>query len=262
MPLNVLWLQTGAQIGGTEIMNFRTWGGLNSQQVRVQICFLDEAGPVSDLYRAAGCDPVHLCFHKRPFPHIWRDLRHLFTTPSPDIVHLFGTRANLLGRFIARRYTSAKIICGQRSVGSGNRWPRYVERLTSRWVDLYIANSQAGAHWLTTKARVPPSKICTIHSGLDATPFMQAAPGQIRPSLNISPHTPIIVSIGNLRKVKDQQTLIVAAHQLQQQGESFHLLLVGDGQRRVALEQLTRDLEMHNRVTFMGRRADVSAILA
>ncbi len=259
---HITWLQTGAQIGGTEMMNFRTWCGLNQRGVRVHITFLDEPGPVSDLYRAAGCEPVHLCYHQRPLPHIWRDLHHLFTSQSPDIIHIFGTRANLLGRMAARRYTQAAVICGQRSVGSGSWWPRYVERAASRWADLYIANSHAGARWLAEQAHVSPAKIRAVHSGLDAAPFMQAARGQIRPSLPIPPGTPLIVSVGNLRKVKDQQTLIHAAHQLQQQGHTFHLLLVGDGQRRAALEQRTHDLNLHSHITFMGRRADVSAILA
>ncbi len=261
MPLHILWLQTGAQIGGTEIMNFRTWCGLNRQRVQVQICFLDEPGPVSDLYRAAGCEPLHLCFHQRPLRHIWRDLHQLLTTHSPHIIQIFGTRANLLGRVAARRYSQAVVICGQRSVGSGSWWPRYVERATSRWVDFYIANSHAGARWLAQQAHVPPAKIRAIHSGLDAAPFMQAAKGQIRPSLPIPRDIPLIVSVGNLRKVKDQQTLIHAAHRLQQQGHTFHLLLVGDGQRRAALEQLTRDLNLADHITFMGRRADVSDIL-
>lgn len=243
-------------------MNFRTWCGLNQHGVRVQVYFLDEPGPVSDLYRAAGCEPIHLCYHQRPLPHIWRDLRYLLTTHQPHIIQIFGTRANLLGRIAARRYTQAVVICGQRSVGSGSWWPRYVERAANRWVDFYIANSHAGARWLAERAHVPPAKIRTIHSGLDAETFMQAAQGQIRPSLPIPPDTPLIVSVGNLRKVKDQQTLIHAAHQLYRQAHSFHLLLVGDGQRRTALEQLSRDLNMDNLITFMGRRADVSAILA
>jgi glycosyltransferase involved in cell wall biosynthesis len=241
-------------------MNFRTWCGLHHQQV--QICFLDEPGPISDLYRAAGCQPVHLCYHQRPLSHIWRDLSQLLISQSPHIIHIFGTRANLLGRIAARRYSQASIICGQRSVGSSNWWPRYVEKGASRWVDLYIANSQAGARWLSDQAHVPAAKIRAIHSGLDAAPFMQAAPRQIRPLLTIPPHIPIIVSVGNLRKVKDQQTLIHAAHLLHQQGSNFHLLLVGDGQRRAALEQLSRDLHLADYITFMGRRADVSAILA
>lgn len=260
--ISILWLQTGAQIGGTEMMNFRTWCGLNDRGIRVQVYFLDEPGPVSDLYRAAGCEPLHLCFHQRPLRHIWRDLHHLLTAHPPRIIQIFGTRANLLGRFAARRYSQAVVICGQRSVGSGSWWPRYVERATSRWVDLYIANSHAGARWLAEQAHVPPAKIRAIHSGLDAAPFMQAMRGQIRPSLPIPPDTPLIVSVGNLRKVKDQQTLIQAAHRLQQQGHNFHLLLVGDGQQRAALEQLTRDLNLADHITFMGRRADVSAILA
>jgi glycosyltransferase involved in cell wall biosynthesis len=260
MP-HLLWLQTGAQIGGTEMMNFRTWQQLDKTRFAVQVCFLDEEGPVSELYRQAGYEPVHLRYHERPFPHIWRDLHSLLTSQPVDLLHIFGTRANLLGRTAARRYPQTKVICGQRSVGNNRAWPAWIERATSRWVDLYIANSHAGAYWLQAQAGVSPAKIKTVHSGLEAEPFAKAERGQVRPSLHIPPHDPVVVSIGNLRKIKDQETLLKAARILQDQGCHFHLLLVGEGQRRQRLEQLCADLGVA-RLQFLGRRTDVSAILA
>lgn len=262
MPLNILWLQTGAQIGGTEMMNFRTWQWLDKTRFSVRVCFLDEPGPISDLYRQAGCEPVHLCYHQRPLRHVWRELQSLLTNQPVDLLHIFGARANLLGRAAARRYSRAGVICGQRSVGYGRRWPAWVERATSHWADLYIANSHAGGHWLQKQAGISPDKIITIHSGLDVSPFVQAAPGQIRPSLHIPAQESVIASIGNLRKIKDQETLLQAARLLQEQGYHFHLLLVGEGRQRATLERLIAGLRMQHYTRLLGRRTDVSAILA
>lgn len=259
---HLFWLQTSAQIGGTEMMNFRTWQQLNKDQFALQICFLDELGPVADLYRAAGCEPLCLHARQRPWPTVWRHLRHLLTAVPTGIIHIFGTRANVLGRLAARDRPGLRVVSGQRSVGSGRRLAPWVERLTAPWVHLYVANSQAGADWLQQRAHVPPARIRVIHSGLDSTPFATAVPGQVRPSLGIAAGEPVIVSIGNLRKVKDQETLLQAAQCLHDRGYTFHLLLVGDGGRRTVLESMVRRLDLGPMVHFLGRRTDVSDILA
>lgn len=260
--IRLFWLQTSAQIGGTEMMNFRTWQQLNKTQFSVQICFLDDWGPVAGLYRAAGCEPICLHARQRPWPSVWRRLRHLLAAAPPHIIHIFGTRANVLGRAAARHCPQLRVISGQRSVGSGRRLAPWVERLTAPWVHLYVANSRAGAEWLQRRAKVPPAKIRVIHSGLDSTPFATAVPGQVRPSLGIGAQEPVLVSIGNLRKVKDQETLLQAAQRLRARGCHFHLLLVGDGGRRAVLEALASRLSVQPVVHFLGRRTDVSDILA
>lgn len=262
MSVNVVWLQTGAQIGGTEMMNFRTWQQLHGRQFAVQILFLDEPGPVSQLYQQAGHQPIHLHYHQRPLPHVWADLNRILQAQPVHILHIFGTRANLLGRLAARRTPHTRVVCGQRSIGNGRPWLPWMERLSQRWVHRYISNSHAGARWLQNQANIPSHKIRTIHSGLDPTPFMQATPGQLRPSLGIPAHQPIIASIGNLRKIKDQETLLKAAKQLQDQGHPFHLLLVGEGQQQKPLAALCQQLNLQQRTHFLGRRTDVSAILA
>jgi glycosyltransferase involved in cell wall biosynthesis len=262
MPLNLLWLQTGAQIGGTELINFRIWQRLNKTRFSVQVCFLDEPGPISDLYRQEGCEPVHLRYHERPLSQVWHHWQQLLTDHRPDILHIFGTRANLLGRLTARRYARARLISGQHNAGSSHPATRWVERATSRQVDLYIANSQAGARWLQTHGHIPPQKMVIIHNGLDVTPYMAAERGQLRPLLGSPSHEPVIVSVGNLRKVKDQETLLTAARTLGDDGCGFQLWLVGDGQRRVALEKLAQAFNLQDRIHFLGWRSDVSAILA
>lgn len=68
----------------------------------------------------------------------------------------------------------------------------------------------------------------------------------------------IIIQVSSFREQKDQFTLIRSLLHLD---AKFKLLLVGDGNLRKACEELVLELELENRVKFLGNRADVPQLL-
>ena len=59
---------------------------------------------------------------------------------------------------------------------------------------------------------------------------------------------------------KNLKLVIEALGQLKAQGERFHMLFVGDGAKRHDMEQMVKDLNMEDCVTFAGRIHDRNAI--
>lgn len=245
------------------MMNLRHWQRAPRSRCRITNCFLAEEGPISELYRQSGDKPIHLSVRQRSPWIVWRDLGAILQTQPFDIVHIFGLRANLLGRLAARLYSEAKVVTGQRNIDSWRKpWHVWADRLTSRWVALYISNSLAGAERLKTVERIPENKIVTIHNGLDVEPFAEAEAGHIRPGLGIGPDALVVVSVANLRESKAQDVLIDATGIVHDRGIPFHLLLVGDGERSALLRTMAQRAGLDRWVHFLGRRTDVPAILA
>ena len=259
----ILSLQSGTQFGGTELMNLRHRQRMPASRFRIITCFLDEDGPISELYRQWGDEPIHLCSHERPVWAVWRDLEGILKAQPFDIVHIFGLRANLLGRWAARLYADAKVITGQRNIDSWRKpWHIWADRFTSRWVDLYITNSLAAKKRLEEVERIPSHKILTIHNGLDVGSFVDVPRGIIRPALGISPDELVVTAVANLREQKAHEVLLRACRQVRDQGIAFHLLLVGEGPRHRQLRKLAGELGLGDWVHFLGQRNDVPAILA
>lgn len=61
-----------------------------------------------------------------------------------------------------------------------------------------------------------------------------------------------IVSLGRLAKQKAFHLSIEAAKHLKDKGMKFHWYIVGDGSERPFLEELRRDLDLENEITFTG----------
>lgn len=95
-------------------------------------------------------------------------------------------------------------------------------------------------------------KIRTIENGIDLSKFKFLSP------VNINSKDKIITMIAGFRKQKDQDTLIKAISLLPQE---YRLWLVGDGERRLVLENLVTELNLSNRVKFLGIQSDIPQIL-
>jgi len=67
-----------------------------------------------------------------------------------------------------------------------------------------------------------------------------------------------IIQISSFRNSKDQATLIKS---LQYLPENVNLLLVGDGENRMKCERLVREINLSNRVSFLGIRTDIPKLL-
>lgn len=102
-------------------------------------------------------------------------------------------------------------------------------------------------------------KIVTIENGVDLAEVKRAAAlnrNELIPTLKTDDK--LLVQVGGFRVQKDQDTIIKA---LQFLPDNFHLLLVGDGERKSILEALVVELRMENRVHFLGVRKDVFSML-
>jgi glycosyltransferase involved in cell wall biosynthesis len=102
-------------------------------------------------------------------------------------------------------------------------------------------------------------KIVTIENGVDLAEVKRAV------ALNRNELIPILrtddkllVQVGGFRVQKDQDTVIKALRFLP---DNFHLLLVGDGERKSILEALVVEMGIENRVHFLGVRQDIFSIL-
>jgi glycosyltransferase involved in cell wall biosynthesis len=105
----------------------------------------------------------------------------------------------------------------------------------------------------------PGGRIVSIPTGIDLTRFRPAATAEekraIRTQLKLPVETQIIGIVATLRSWKGHRYLAEAFASLAD--TSTHLLIVGDGPQRAALDALVAARGIGNRVTFAGNQSDV-----
>lgn len=95
--------------------------------------------------------------------------------------------------------------------------------------------------------------ITTVQNGIDVKRFEKANKIDLGLGDKI-----IITMVAGFRYEKDQPTLIRSLKHLP---ETYHVILVGDGEKRPELEKLISELELKDRVHLFGLRNDVPQIL-
>ena len=173
-------------------------------------------------------------------------------------VHLFPAQywvviANFLSGSKIRLVTTEHSTSNRRRYIWAFKW---IDRLIYKYYDKIIAISpqtkEALAHYIGND-----EYITTIFNGVNLQ-FITSSLPYLKKELVGDQKAKIIIQVAGFRLEKDQDTVIDALKKLP---EDVHLVLVGDGPRKVVCEEKVRRLDIESRVHFLGLRTDVPRLL-
>jgi glycosyltransferase involved in cell wall biosynthesis len=90
-----------------------------------------------------------------------------------------------------------------------------------------------------------------MRNGVDLQRFQALPREQARGTLGLV-GSPLLLSVGNLIELKGHHLVIEAVSMLQAKYPGGHLVIIGDGPERAALERCAREHGVTSRVTFTG----------
>ena len=118
-----------------------------------------------------------------------------------------------------------------------------------------VCVSEPMAQYYSQAARIPLGQLRVIRNGIDLAAY--SVPARVR-----APEEPVrLIMVGRLDPIKRHDLFLSALARLRDEGR-WHATLVGDGPQREALLAQCRALGLEGRVTFLGQRSDVPALLA
>ena len=128
---------------------------------------------------------------------------------------------------------------------------RWAERRIWRRADLLVAVSEALRDHFE-KAGVSPEKVRILPNAVDTGLFRAGLDdGSLRSRLNLDGRF-VVGFVGSFKAWHGVDFLLQAFARLRREDAAYHLLLVGDGPMRAALEEETRRLDLQEAVTLVG----------
>ena len=177
-----------------------------------------------------------------------------------DIIQTYFFDSTVFGVLAGKLARVKKIIVSRRDMGF---WytPTLLRvlRLTNRFVDRFLVNSNAVKKHLSQMEKVPLHKIDVIYNGIDPPrAYDKAMLQSLRCQLGIGSDDRVIGMVANLnRPVKRVDIFIKAAALVLKKIQNAKFLIVGDGHLKKELEQLSKSLGIHERIIFAGKQRDV-----
>jgi glycosyltransferase involved in cell wall biosynthesis len=139
---------------------------------------------------------------------------------------------------------------------------RRICRFLARFTDLSLAVSQGVKDYLVDEIGIDPAKIRVVVNGVDVAALDAARPGsEIRRDLGLPEDATVVGLVGRLDHWgKGHRELFAAIGQLRERFP-LHALIVGGGRRLAEVQQASADLNLADRVHFLGPRTDVPDLL-
>lgn len=190
-------------------------------------------------------------------------VEHLLSKNRYEFLHCHSPIGGVIGR-AAGKLTGTKVIYTAHGFhffkgAPLQNWLLYypIEKLCSYWTDILITINQED--YALAKARMKAKKVVYVPGvGVDLSEFgnCETKREEVRKSLGIPQDMLWVLSVGELIKRKNHETLIRAVAKT----EGVYLTIAGQGPMTEYLQDLTFELGISDRVKLLGYRTDVPSL--
>ncbi len=134
---------------------------------------------------------------------------------------------------------------------------RQIEKVIYKYYQKIVCITPEVKKVLRTKLAIEDKKLIVVQNGININNIKVSSVAD-RKLLGFSRKDKLLIMVAGFRLQKDQDTVIKTLKELP---DEYKLLLVGDGERRVILENLINELNLKDRVILLGVRSDVYSLL-
>jgi glycosyltransferase involved in cell wall biosynthesis len=200
----------------------------------------------------------------------WK-LLTLIRRERPDIVHTHTAKAGMLGR-VAAWLTGVPLVV---HTFHGHVFHGYfspartrifvaIERWLARRTHRLVAVSERVRDEILARGIGRPDRFQVVPVGLDLKRFAECDPrrGETRAELGLPADALLVGIVARLVPIKRHELFLAAAAAVALRAPACRFLVVGDGERRDALERKARELGLGDRVRFLGWRRDLERVYA
>jgi glycosyltransferase involved in cell wall biosynthesis len=138
---------------------------------------------------------------------------------------------------------------------------RLMEWAAVRCFDGLIANANYGKEAWVRRTRISPARVRVIYNGIDVNAFEPRRDAEVvRAEIGVPASCPVVGMTARLHPMKGHVYLLRAAAEVAKAFPDVHVVLVGEGGQRSALERTAEELGIRGRVHFLGHRTDVADV--
>ena len=225
--------------------------------------------------RRRGLGLVNLDVIRRDIRPLWDvagllRLRSFLRRETYQIVHTHTSKGGFSGRLAAWLADVPVIVHTVPGFAFDERSPillrmfySTLERMASRWCDRIVSVSEFHQRFALELRICTKHQILAIPNGVaEVGRNTEIAPAELRRRLGAHEGELLILTMARLAADKGLEYLIESAALLTRTPLRFRVVIAGEGPERSHLERLARNLNVADRVSFLGFRKDVGDLLA
>jgi len=273
----VLFVITQSEIGGAQRFLINLLTHLSKEKYDFMVAIGSSGN--EDLFRILHSKriPTHRLSSLVRNPNLKKDLgafleiRKLIKEYRPGTIFLSSSKAGFIGSLAVRYPTKIKNLKVVYRIGGwsfndpgSNRqkwfW-KFLEWLSAKWKDVIILNNQRDFDQAIHLKIRPREKLSLVHNGIETYKLNVMESKDAKIKLKIPDDKYVIGAIANFYPSKGLEYLIKAASCFKDNNNVF-FLIIGDGQKRIEIEKLIKELGLEEKVILAGIISDAHELLS
>jgi glycosyltransferase involved in cell wall biosynthesis len=262
--MDVLFVLSCLAVGGSERKIARMANKLKDEGLAVSIALIN--GPYTLEPTLRRDLPLHKLERRGKFSlrALWK-LRGIIRRERPSTVmavNLYQALYVVCATFLMRDRPRTVALVNTSSFRGQPVFKRFYQAVLSRFDHIVHGSRMQKSFW---KLPEDDSRSSVIYNGVDSAKFepieVFEASKRLREKLGVKPAGLLIGTVGAMRPEKNQEVLITTLRRLRVARVDAHLVIAGDGPMRDHLRRCAADLEVADRVHFIGEIEDVRPVL-
>ncbi|EGZ3162689.1 glycosyltransferase [Escherichia coli] len=264
--MKIVYIITGLTCGGAELLMTQLADQMFIRGHDVNIICLtgiSEVKPTQNI----NIHYVNMDKNFRSFFRALFQVKKIIVALKPDIIHSHMFHANIFSRFIRMLIPAVPLICTAHSKNEGGNARMFCYRLSDFLASITTNVSKEAVQEFIARKATPKNKIVEIPIFINTNKFDFDinVRKKTRDAFNLKDSTAVLLAVGRLVEAKDYPNLLNAINHLILSKTSncndFILLIAGDGALRNKLLDLVCQLNLVDKVFFLGQRSDIKELM-
>jgi glycosyltransferase involved in cell wall biosynthesis len=260
---DVLFVLSCLAVGGSERKITRMANKLKEDGLAVSIALIN--GPYTLEPTLRRDLPLHKFERRGKFSlrTVWK-LRRVIRRERPSTVvavNLYQALYVVCATFLMRNRPRTVALVNTSSFRGKALFKRFYQAVLARFDHTVHGSRTQMAFWQAPA----DERTSVIYNGVDSASFEPVAvfeaSKRLREKFGVKPSGLLIGTVGAMRPEKNQEVLLTALRRLRVARVDAHLVIAGDGPLRQFLRRRAADLEVADRVHFIGEVEDVRPVL-
>ena len=261
-PVRLAFFIDDLGIGGTQTWLTLLAPALATRGFEIRVYCMRAIADPENLRRLRGCATVEVIGEARlraviGLVHLARALKRW----PADVVQTALPTSDMVGRALSRWVGVPAVFSSVRGRSVDKPlWQRWLDRRTARWAHKVVFNNPDGVQVALEREGVRSHQVVYIPNGVEVAPARRH-PRDVREEIHTPPDATVIGTVARLHASKSLEDLLQAFVIVRNRSPKAVLWLVGEGERRAALEGMARRLGIAEHVRMPGARLDVRDVL-
>ena len=273
LPLRVVHVISGLELGGAETMLYQLLAGTDLERFPSEVVSMTTRGLVGERIAQLGV-PVHALGMRRGLPTPWHllPLVRLLRRARPDVIQTWMYHADLFGGVAGRLAGRIPVVWGihhtrleRESTPAGTLWTARVNARLSHRLPARIVCCSEATRRVHVQMGYAADKMLVIPNGIDLDRFRPdpEARASVRVELGLGPDALLIGMAARFHPLKDHRNFVLAASRIADL-PGVHFLLCGEGMvaENAVLSGWIEQAGLSGRFHLLGRREDMPRLFA